>query len=61
MAKILAALGPSLDNLMGQLGIHGVTRVEAVVCILGATILLGFCVNVHSATRVAFRRCSVWK
>jgi len=54
MADTFAGLGHSLDILLGYLGVHGVHRLDAVVCTLGGTIALGFCAAVHSAIRIAF-------
>jgi hypothetical protein len=61
MAEFLAGLGPSLDSLLGHLGIHGVGGLDACCYIVGAAAVLGLCAAVRSATRVAFLRCSVRK
>jgi hypothetical protein len=54
MADYCSGLGHSLDILLGHLGVHGL---DAAVCILGATITLGFCAIVRSAIRIAFLSC----
>ena len=58
MSNILASLAPALDSAMSQLGIHGISGLDASVYIVGATVFLGFCAAVHSATRIANLRCS---
>jgi len=59
MADYLVLLGHLLDGVLGQLGIHGVSGLDASIGILGSAVFLGFCAAVHSATRIAFLRCSV--
>jgi hypothetical protein len=59
MANFVAGLGPLLGGLLGHLGIHGIDGLSVSVCVLGAASFLGFCAAVHSATRIAFLRCSV--
>lgn len=58
MANVLASLAPTLESLMSQLGIHGVSGLDASIYIVGATAFIGFCATVHSATRIAVLRCS---
>jgi hypothetical protein len=36
-----------------------VSGLDASIGILGSAVFLGFCAAVHSATRIAFLRCSV--
>lgn len=61
MADFLAGLRPSLDSLLGHLGVHGAGALDACFCIVGAAAVLGFCAAAHSATRIAFLRCPVRK
>lgn len=58
MADCLTALGQAIDSLLGQVGIHNVSGLDASVYVLGATIFLGFCAAVPSAIRMAFLRSS---
>ena len=58
MAEYLADPGRFLDASLACLGIHGVSRFQAMTCVLGATTFLLLCVAVRSAARMAFLRCS---
>jgi len=58
VANVLASLAPALDSVMSQLGIHGISGLNASIYVVGATVLIGFCAAVHSATRIANLRCS---
>jgi hypothetical protein len=57
----LADLGDQIDAVLAWLGIHGVSRFEAVSCILGAIVLVVLCAAVRSAVRMALLRCPVRK
>ncbi|MGO9227971.1 MAG: hypothetical protein ACLQKA_02000 [Bryobacteraceae bacterium] len=61
MAEYVALLNHLLDGVLDQLGLHEIGGLQASIGVVGATVFLGFCVAVHSATRIAFMRCSVRK
>jgi len=61
LAACLTDLGDQLDAAMAWLGVHGVSRLEAVSTILGAITIIVLYMAVRSAVRMALLRCPVRK
>jgi len=54
--NIALAAGALLDRFLDHLGVHGITRLDAAVYALMATVIFGLCAAVPSAVRVTMRR-----
>jgi hypothetical protein len=61
MAEVVAGLGHSLSVVLGDLGIHNVSGLQAGIYVLGATVFFILCGAVQSAIRISFMRCSARK